>query len=69
MADSIHISKRKKEVLNLIAQGETVVSTAKRLGITKRTTYLYIYQLKIVFEANSLCNLVYKACLAGMIQE
>ena len=64
----LRLSKRKYEVLNLIAMGNTVEQSGSVLGISRRTAYLYIYQLKEALGAVSLPNLILRAIEEGLLK-
>jgi DNA-binding NarL/FixJ family response regulator len=63
---SPHITKREREVLMLLINGETAKAIATRLGISDKTVYIHRASLMEKFGAKTLIELGRKAREAGI---
>ncbi len=63
---SPHITKREREVLMLLINGETAKAIATRLGISDKTVYIHRSSLMEKFGAKTLIELGRKAREAGI---
>lgn len=61
------ITKREKEVLELVAEGRANRSIARKLGISQHTVKFHINALLTKFDAGTRTHFVVKAMRLGLI--
>ena len=61
------ITKRKQEVLKLLTKGKRTSEIAEELKLAEATIRLHISDLKLLFNAKTTPQLIYKAGKNGVI--
>lgn len=61
------ITKRKKEILQCLAQGKRTEEIAEELNLAVGTVNLHIRELKLMLRANTLPEMLYKVSKTGVI--
>lgn len=63
----MEITKRKKDILEFLADGKRLKDISEELGITQGTVRMHIRDLRFFFHANTTAELISKSIKEGII--
>jgi len=64
---SISLTRREREILDLVALGNTDKLISKQLFISSNTVETHRRRLLQKFDVNNSCALIYRACKVGLL--